>query len=86
MQQAAHPRLHCRMVFFHSREAEEPVCESQVATDGDAEVSHLDLEGGREVRQTRLPCASIGICSLSLERGFHIEDDDMRGAVAHDAV
>ena len=74
----SYPGLHDRMVLFHARETEKPVCQSQVAADGEAEISHLCLEGVREVGQGRLPRPSPGICPRGLERRFHVEDDDLR--------
>ena len=50
---ASHPGLRCSMVLFHSGETPKPVCKSQVAADGKAEVLYLCLEGVREVRQAR---------------------------------
>ena len=74
------------MVLCHASEPEKPVCKSQIAADGEAEVSHLGLERVREVWQARLPRPSPGICPVGLERRFHVEDDDLRRIVVHQSI
>ena len=82
----ARPSLHRRMILRHPREAPKPVGESQVATHGDTEVPRFCLEGGREVRQARLPSAAEVFCPSGLEWWFRIEDDDLRGVVGHESI
>lgn len=70
-----------RMIGSHAGVSETPVRECQVVTNVDSEVSRLHLEGGREVRQSRLPYASPGRRSFGLEWGVHAKDGDIRGVV-----
>jgi hypothetical protein len=62
------------------------MCQSHVAADGEAEISHLHLEGVREARQARLPRPSPGLGPCGLERRFHVEDDYIRRIVVQESI
>lgn len=60
------------MVLFHASETPKAVCKSQVAADSEAEVSHLCLEGVRELFVHEMPFHLMALILDKLIQG-HVD-------------